>query len=138
MSHVSRRNLFTIVLLGLMLSVASSTALAQHYTKGTLVKNAGTFKNIDPQLINAWGLAYAPSNPFWISDAGSGFTIVYNGSSEFKIMNWTSLFLFATLDGTISGWSHFNPAAALIGVNNSGSGAVYTGLAITSKPSGNF
>ena len=108
-----------------------------------------------------------PPTPIWISDAGSGFTtiynatgvkqgsgitippasgtgpgsptgMVYNGSTEFKIMNWTSLFLFATLDGTISGWSHFDPTTALIGVNNSGSGAVYTGLAITSKPSGNF
>ena len=33
--------------------------------------------------------------------------------------------------------SHFDPSTALIGVNNSASGAVYTGLAITSKPSGN-
>lgn len=166
MPCVSRRNLFTTVLLGLMLFVASSLAVAQYAMK-TLVKNTGTGKHIDPQLVNAWGLAYAPSAPIWVSDAGSGFTtiynamgvkqgsgitippasgsgpgsptgMVYNGSTEFKIRNWTSLFLFATLDGTISGWSHFNPAATLIGVNNSGSGSVYTGLAITSKASGNF
>jgi uncharacterized protein (TIGR03118 family) len=166
MSRTSRRTLFTTAVLGLMLSVASSMAVAQ-YTMKTLVKNSGTGKHVDPQLVNAWGLAYAPSAPIWISDAGSGFTtiynamgvkqgpgitippasgpgpgsptgIVYNGSTEFRIMNWTSLFLFATLDGTISGWSHFDPTTALIGVNNSGSGSVYTGLAITSKPSGNF
>jgi len=38
--------------------------------------------------------------------------------------------MFATLDGLICGWSHFDPNNALIGVNNSASGAVYTGLAI--------
>ena len=167
MPRVSRRNVFTVVLLSLMLSVASSLAVAQ-YTMKALVKNSGTGKHVDPQLINAWGLTYAPSNPFWISDAGSGFTTIYdatgvkqgsgitippasgtglgsptgivnyNGSTEFKIMTWPSAFMFATLDGTISGWSHFKPTTALIAVNNSASGAVYTGLAITSKPSGNF
>jgi hypothetical protein len=48
-----------------------------------------------------------------------------------------SIFLFATLDGTISGW------APQVDLNNTiiavtAPGAVYTGLAITSKASGNF
>src|SRR5207302_6891449 len=68
--------------------------------------------------------------------AGSPTGMVYNGSTEFKIMNWTSVFLFATLDGTISGWSNFEPNTALIAVRQTG--AVYTGLAITSHTSGNF
>jgi len=60
-------------------------------------------------------------------------------SSEFQVQGWPSVFLFATLDGTISGWapqSNFN--AAIVAVNNSSTGSVYTGLAITNKPSGNF
>ena len=151
-------------LVGLALLVVSSAAFAQ-YTATTLVKNTG--KNGDKQLINPWGMAYAPGAPFWLSDAGSGLStlydgsgtkqglivtipsasgtglgsptgIVYNGSSQFKIMTWTSLFLFATLDGTISGWSNFEPSTALIAVNNSSKGAVYTGLAITSHASGNM
>src|SRR5260370_31781263 len=70
---------------------------------------------------------------------GSPTGIVYDVSTtDFKIMSWPSQFLFSTLDGTICGWSHFDPNNALIGVNNSGSGASYTGLAITSKTSGNF
>jgi hypothetical protein len=44
--------------------------------------------------------------------------------------------MFATLDGTISGWSNFEPNTALIGVRQAG--ASYTGLAITSHTSGNF
>jgi uncharacterized protein (TIGR03118 family) len=46
--------------------------------------------------------------------------------------------LFATLDGTIQGWSTFDPATALIAVNNSASKASYNGLAVTSKKQGNF
>jgi uncharacterized protein (TIGR03118 family) len=50
-----------------------------------------------------------------------------------------AFFLFATLDGTISGW---NPTVdfthAVIPVDKSGDGAVYTGLAIASTPAGDF
>jgi uncharacterized protein (TIGR03118 family) len=71
---------------------------------------------------------------------GSPTGIVFNGSGEFQVGGWTAFFLFATLDGTIQGWApQSNPNAALIApLNPSPSGAVYTGLAITSKTSGNF
>jgi len=72
------------------------------------------------------------------SGLGSPTGIVYNGSTEFQIDSWTSAFLFCTLDGTISGWSHFDPSTSLIAVNNSSSDAIYTGLAITSHASGNL
>jgi len=72
---------------------------------------------------------------------GSPTGIVWNPStaSEFQVQGWQSIFLFATLDGTISGWapqSNFNQA--IVAVNNSSKGSVYTGLAITNKASGNF
>jgi uncharacterized protein (TIGR03118 family) len=120
---------------------------------------------MDALLKNPWGLVYGPGTPFWVSDEDSGWStlydgsgnplslqvvippasgtshgtptgIVYNGSTEFQIMNWTSVFIFATLDGTISGWSHFEPSTALIGATSPGS--VYTGLAITNRASGNL
>jgi uncharacterized protein (TIGR03118 family) len=166
MNPVFRRNLFIAAMLGITLLLGSGTSLAQ-YKKTNLVSNLPTgAKHQDTQLQNAWGLAYGPGNPFWISDEYSGLStlydgtgvkqnlvvtiptasgtgvgsptgMVFNGSQEFKLMNWVSAFMFATLDGTISGWSHFQPNLAIIGVNNSGSGASYTGLAITNKPSGN-
>ena len=155
------RKLFTFIL---ALSIASGVAAAQ-YTATALVKNTGP--KPDKQLINPWGLAYAPGNAFWLADEGSGLStlytgtgakqslvvtvpagsgsgkgsptgLVYNASSEFQIDSWTSAFIFSTLDGTISGWSHFDPNNALIGVNNSSSGDMYTGLAITSHASGNM
>lgn len=151
-------------LLGLVLVLASSSAFAQYQSTLLVSDLAGKAKHQDPLLKNAWGLVYSPGGPFWVNDEASGWStlydgkgnpqslqvivpsangigsgtptgIVYNGSQEFKIDTWTSLFLFATLDGTIQGWSDFNPSATLIGATSAG--AVYTGLAITSKTSGN-
>jgi uncharacterized protein (TIGR03118 family) len=168
MHRTFRHNLVYAAVLGLMLSLGSSTAFAQFYVKSVLVKNLAPAKHVDPQLVNPWGLVYGPGSPFWISDQGSGLSTLYDGTgvkqslvvtvppasgtgkgsptgivynvsaTDFQIMNWTSAFLFCTLDGTISGWSHFDPNNALIGVNNSGSGTSYTGLAITNKSSGNL
>jgi uncharacterized protein (TIGR03118 family) len=73
------------------------------------------------------------------TSGGSPSGIVYNGSQEFNVEGWASIFLFATLDGTISGWApQSNPTQAIVAVNNWSSGAVYTGLAITNYSSGNF
>jgi len=152
--------------LGFALVFASSAAVAQYKLTNLVSNQAGKAKQKDPLLVNAWGLAYGPGGPFWVSDEGTGWStlyndagvnqglevvvpsasgsgpgsptgIVYNGSQDFQVQGWASIFLFATLDGTISGWApQSNPTVAIIGVNNPG--AVYTGLAITSNPSGNF
>src|SRR5215467_11930431 len=148
--------------------LASSPAVAQYQLTNLVSNQIGHARHIDPLSVNAWGLAYAPGGPIWVSDNGSGWStlytgqgvqkglkveiptasgggvgsatgIVFNGSQDFQVQGWASIFIFATLDGTISGWapqSDFNNA--LIAVNNSGSGTVYTGLAVTSHPSGNF
>lgn len=167
MQRLFARTIALTASLGLVLMFISSTALAQYKLTNLTSNVSGKAKNVDPLLVNPWGLAYGPSAPFWVSDEGSGYStlyngkgvpqslqvvipsasgsgtgsptgIVYNGSSEFQIDSWTSLFLFSTLDGTISGWSHFDPSTALIAVNNSSSNASYTGLGITSHSSGNF
>lgn len=154
--------------LGLAVVFVSSVALAQYQLTNLVSNQVGAARHTDPLLVNAWGLAYGPGGPIWVSDAGSGWSTLYtgtgaakslkvvipsatgagpgsptgiafNGSSEFNVQGWPAIFLFATLDGTISGWApQSNPNEAIIAVDNSASGAVYTGLAITSKASGNF
>jgi len=81
-----------------------------------------------------------PVSPTGLNGPGTPTGIVYNGSStDFQVQGWPSVFLFATLDGTISAWvPAVNANLALIAVDNSASKALYTGLAITSNPSGNF
>jgi uncharacterized protein (TIGR03118 family) len=160
-----RRTISLAVGCGLMLML-SGAALAQSYIMKRLVSDeSGKAKYTDSLLGNPWGLAYGPGAPFWVSDEATGWStlydgagapqslqvvvppasgsgagsptgIVYNASDEFAIDSWVSAFLFATLDGTIQGWSHFNPSSTLIAVTTAG--ASYTGLAITNHTSGNY
>ena len=164
MSRPVRRLLTLAACCGLVL-MYSGAAAAQSYSLTYLVSNlSGKASHTDPLLKNAWGIAYAPGGAFWVSDeadgwstlydgsgnlqtlqvivpmaSGTGFGsptgMVYNGSSEFKIDSWTSEFLFATLDGSVQGWSGFNPSSTLVGAKQAG--VSYTGLAITSHSSGN-
>lgn len=81
-----------------------------------------------------------PSSPMGMNGPGSPTGIVFNGSPEFQVGGWASIFLFATMDGTISGWTfQTNPNQAVVAtLQNQPKGASYTGLAITNKASGNF
>src|SRR5258708_22893399 len=163
---MQRSTLTLTVCLGIALVLSSVPALAQYQLTNLVSNQVGAAKHTDPLLVNGWGLAYGPGSPFWVSDQGSGWStlydgagkakslrvvvpavgngpgsptgIVFNGSSDFQIQGWSTFFVFATLDGTISGWSpQTNLNSALIQVNNSAAGASYTGLAISNKPSGN-
>src|SRR3982074_3990893 len=80
MYRTFRHNLLFAAVFGVMLSLATSIAFAQHYVKATLVKNLAPAKHVDPQLVNPWGLVYGPGSPFWVSDAGSGFSTLYDGT----------------------------------------------------------
>ena len=165
---MQRRTLVLSLCLTLLIAFASSTALAQYKLTNLVSNQIGGASHIDPLLVNAWGLAYGPGGPLWVSDQGSGWAtlydgrgnakslkveiptasgggvgsptgMVFNGSSDFVFQGWSAIFMFATLDGTISAWSfQVDPNNAIIQVDNSASGAVYTGLAVTQKPSGNF
>jgi len=160
------RTLVPAVSLALTLLFGPSAARAQYQVTNLVSNQEGTAPVTDPLLVNAWGLVHGPGSPYWISDNTSGWStlytgtgtkvplnvliptagedgpgtptgIVFNASPEFKVKGSPAVFLFATLDGTISGWAPgANPDAALVAVTTPG--AVYTGLAITSKPSGNF
>src|SRR5437868_8956912 len=68
---------------------------------------------------------------------------VFNGGGCFDISSngttGSSLFIFATESGTISGWNpKVDPASSVIAVDNSSNGAVYKGLAIGSNHDGTF
>jgi uncharacterized protein (TIGR03118 family) len=144
----------TAALLPLSVSAATLDAFSQTNLTSDL---SGVAQNTDPLLVNAWGIVAGPSTPFWISDNGSGMSTVYNGAGQpFPlatpiqvaipgpggvgsgaptgiVFNGTSgfggaHFLFATEDGTIADWT--SGSSAMIGVDNSASGAVYKGLAL--------
>lgn len=163
-------------MLAIVLPLLASPALAQSYRQTNLLTDnqANLAQDglapaafTDPNLVNPWGISYAPTGPFWISDNGTGVSTLNNGAgqpiplvvkipspsgatstptgqifnttNDFKVDNTNkSNFIFATEDGTISGWNpNFKPDA-VIKVDNSASGAVYKGLAFSSSTSGNF
>ena len=165
------RIILIVALLTLALGI-SSTAFAQAgYSVTNLVSNqAGKAKNQDTQLINAWGVSYAPGGPFWVSDNGTGVSTLYNAqgvkqslvvtiptssgagigeptgqlynaTSDFVISQGTAsgpaVFIFATFDGTISGWNpSVNASTAVIAVNHTG--AWFTGIAMGVNNGANF
>jgi uncharacterized protein (TIGR03118 family) len=153
------------------LGLIRSPLAAQYNVTNLVSSQAGKAKHQDPDLINAWGIAYAPSAPFCVTDTGIGLAtlydaqgvkqslvitvpaasnrhgtptgIVYNGTTAFQVSqgghSGPAMFIFDTIDGTISGWnSSVNSNTAIIVVNNSSSGASYTGLAIGTHNGVNF
>jgi uncharacterized protein (TIGR03118 family) len=161
---ISTRYSFALFLAVFVLS-AGNAVFAQ-YTLTSLVTTSK-----DPNLANAWGMAYATGGPFWISDNATGKSTVYdasgnilptvvtippattgkkgsptgivaNSTSGFVVtqngVSGPSNFIFATLDGTISGWNpSVNATNAVITVNNHTT-ANYTGLTIATFSNGTF
>jgi uncharacterized protein (TIGR03118 family) len=95
---------------------------------GFSVKNlasdqAGVAPVTDPKLVNAWGIAAGPTTPPWINAEGTDTSLVYTGAGvklplEVSVSGGPTgiafsgvtgsfndnLFLFASEDGTVSGW----------------------------------
>ena len=78
-----RRFAFTLCL-ALVAMMVSNVALAQYQLKNLVSNQIGGAAHVDPLLVNAWGLAYGPGGPFWISDQGSGWSTLYTGQGVAK------------------------------------------------------
>ena len=113
--------------------------------------------NTDPNLKNPWGVSFSGTSPFWTSDQATGLATLYSAagtpqslvvtipggstgpagptgtvfnsaSASFVLSNGTpATFIFANLNGTISGWNAGAGTTALVEATTAG--AVYTGLA---------
>jgi uncharacterized protein (TIGR03118 family) len=100
---------------------------------------AATGKQV-PLRVSILTAGNGPASPTGLNGPGSPTGVVYNGSkTDFQVQGDSAPFIFATLDGTISAWAPgVNSNQTWIAVDNSANKASYTGLAITSYPSGNF
>src|SRR5579864_376239 len=116
----------------------------------------------DTNLVNAWGVSFSPTSPFWISDNGSGLATLYSvtndssgqvqvgkvglqvkipgeGSPTGQLFNGTGgfngdIFIFASEDGTISGWRPALGTTAEVLTNRST--AVYKGITLVATTNG--
>ena len=154
------------VCLAVALLLGARAANAQYQVTNLVSNQEKTARFVDPLVVNAWGLAYAPGSPFWVNDNGSGWSTLYdangtkvalnvsiptaggdgpgtptglvaNSSSGFKVKGSPAIFIFTPLDGTISGWNPAaNPDTAIVEVTTPG--ASFTGLAISTHATDNF
>jgi uncharacterized protein (TIGR03118 family) len=98
----------------------------------------GEAAQLDPNLVNAWGLVAGPSTPWWVADNGTNLSTLYdgegtvlplvvrvggaptgtvfNGDTNFVVhhnkRSGPSLFLFDTESGLIRGWNPGVPQPA--------------------------
>jgi uncharacterized protein (TIGR03118 family) len=167
MHYKSCLTLIATALIAAFLPIQNALGQTNSYKQTNLVADTnGPAANVDPMLVNPWGVAYFPNRPFWVSDNNSGFATLYNqngapsgqflvpapaGSTHsstptgivanlaqtgFNVNGMASLFVFDTEDGTISGWNGIDPVT--LKVDNSRMGAVYKGLALITNNTGTF
>lgn len=126
----------------------------------------GVAPTVDPNLINAWGLASSATGRWAIVNAGSGVQTIVTGTGEidplvvtiptppgvtgpsaptgnvsnrtpdFVVTGGASRYIYSTEDGTIAAWN--SGASADLVVDNSATGAIYKGLATGSVGASNF
>jgi uncharacterized protein (TIGR03118 family) len=123
-----------VVTLGLVTAsgLSASAAVTNAFQVTNLVSDQpGVAAQVDPNLVNAWGLVAGPSTPWWVADNGTDVSTlydstgtplplvvnvkgaptgaVYNGTANFVVSHegqtGAALFLFATESGTIRAWS---------------------------------
>ena len=132
---------------------------AAFYRQVNLVSDQpGVAQLRDTNLVNAWGVSFSPTSPFWISDNGTGLATLYavtndatgsphvvkqglevtipgEGNPTGQVFNNTTnfhgdLFLFVSEDGTVSGWRGALGTTAEVLATRSN--AVYKGVTLAS------
>ncbi len=153
------RQICVLVAIPLAWTVASLEVRADYQVTNLVSDIQGLASTYDPNLKNPWGVANAVGGPFWVSNAGSDTSTLYDGlgakaaltvnvpggptgqifnsTSGFQITGngstSASTFVFDTLAGGIYGWSGKTGVVAAV----TGTGANYTGLASGTSSAGN-
>src|SRR5437016_11179422 len=152
----------------ILILIQADPAAAQFYAQHNLVSDGAVPASlVDPNLVNAWGLASSPTSPWWISDNGTGSStlynvgtgaiplivtvpgaggnqsaptgVVFNGGTGFVVNNGVGTSPARFIFASEDGTiSGFRGVPVVLVVDNSASGAVYKGLAIASTATGDF
>ncbi|MCX6922423.1 MAG: TIGR03118 family protein [Verrucomicrobia bacterium] len=156
-----------LVLAAALLTLASMPASARDggdrdggYQQTNLVSDLpGVAVLQDTNLVNAWGISFSATSPFWISDNATGLSTLYSvtndvdgvvhvaklglqvsipgeGNLTGQLFNGTGAFhgdnfIFASEDGTVSGWRNALGTSAVVLAMRST--AVYKGITLTSS-----
>jgi uncharacterized protein (TIGR03118 family) len=163
MVRISARLIFLGVVCGVFLWAEPQGWSANTvYLQTNLVSDIpGLAQTTDPNLKNPWGVSFSPTSPFWVSDAATNLSTLYQGTGSTvnarvvsvpggptgEIWNGVTTefiepngrpgsFIFSTLDGSIYSWNATdNTAATKVGAV---AGASFTGLAVANNGSGDY
>jgi len=148
-----------------LITLACASSLAKdgnggHYVQANLVSDQpGVARLQDTNLVNAWGISFSATSPFWISDNGTGKATLYavtndaSGTVHVDKQGLTvkipgagnptgqlfdgaghfngDIFIFASEDGTISGWrGALGTTAEILATRTN---AVYKGIALATN-----
>src|SRR4051794_31802919 len=75
-----RQALQRLALVAFALAVPAVSRADLFFKETDLVTNdqaAHPAKITDPSLVNAWGVSFSPTSPFWVSDNGTGVSTLY-------------------------------------------------------------
>ena len=144
-----------VAILSVCATLLPIQAMAGYVQENLVSDLPGLAKNFDTHLTNPWGISFNATGPFWVSNNHDGTSTLYNTSGTpqalvvtvptksgsgtgsptgqvFNANNGTGAFsgdrfIFATEDGTISGWSSGTNAVKRA---EGSTDSVYKGLAI--------
>jgi len=146
-----------------LLLLGSAYAQSGYQQKNLVTDTPGLGGKVDNQLSNPWGIAIIPGQPVWIANNNSGTSTLYSadgtkdalvvtipvsannpcpqGCPTGIVANTTSdfggaQFIFDTEDGLLVSW--IQGTLAFTSVDNSAQGAIYKGLALLNRGSGNL
>ena len=150
------RGFSLVCAIGVLGSLAASASASTRFSVTNLVTDDQTVNAAqitDANLVNAWGISYAGNSPFWVSANGTGKSTLYavdpatNATSKLGLVVTipgpdeqttgnptgqaspfgTNTFVFASEDGTVSGWAMGVTASVLQTASTSN---VYKGVAV--------
>lgn|SRR4051812_37802011 len=140
----------------------ASDANGGHYLQTNLVSDQdGVARLTDKDLVNAWGISLSSTSPFWVSDNGTGKSTLYAVTNDSSAVTHVvkqglivqipgkgtptgqvfdgaghfnhDIFIFASEDGTISGWrGALGTNAEVLALRTN---AVYKGITVASNAS---
>jgi uncharacterized protein (TIGR03118 family) len=152
-SHRKGLVFLTVLILSLVMILSVADAADPRFSLTNLVSDLPGAKVTDPNLVNPWGISYSATGPFWVSNNGTGTSTIYTVNSSNTVTKSALVvaipgmgnvtgqafnagtgfnsdrFLFASEDGTISGWrGALGTTAEVLQLGSSYN--VYKGLAI--------
>jgi uncharacterized protein (TIGR03118 family) len=94
-------------------AAAGSASSHSTYKRVNLVSDVpGRAQVTDPNLVNAWGAAYSPTSPLWVSDNGTDVSTLYDGGVHGGPQNIESLVV--NIPGGAPTGQVFNPTSEFV------------------------